>query len=90
MSNMRTIRVTGKVKIKVKPDMTRITMSLEGIYRQLLHGYNQKARCSLEHRAFCVFMGTTHYLTDCTAPQKVFLPAPYKSMPFRQHRTIDG
>ena len=32
MSNMRTIRVTGKGKIKVKPDMTRITMSLEGIY----------------------------------------------------------
>ena len=31
MSNMRTIRVTGKGKIKVKPDMTRITMSLEGI-----------------------------------------------------------
>ena len=32
MSNMRTIRVTGKGQIKVKPDMTRITMSLEGIY----------------------------------------------------------
>ena len=32
MSNTRTIRVTGKGKIKVKPDMTRITMSLEGIY----------------------------------------------------------
>lgn len=28
MSNMRTIRVTGKGRIKVKPDMTRITMSL--------------------------------------------------------------
>lgn len=32
MSNMRTIRVTGKGQIKVKPDTTRITMSLEGIY----------------------------------------------------------
>lgn len=32
MSNMRTIRITGKGKIKVKPDMTRITMTLEGIY----------------------------------------------------------
>ena len=32
MSNMRTIRVTGKGQIKVKPDMTRITMSLEGTY----------------------------------------------------------
>ena len=30
MNNMRTIRVTGKGQIKVKPDMTRITMSLEG------------------------------------------------------------
>ena len=32
MSNMRTIRVTGKGQIKVKPDMTRITISLEGTY----------------------------------------------------------
>ena len=29
---MRTIRVTGKAQIKVHPDMTRITISLEGIY----------------------------------------------------------
>ena len=29
---MRTIRVTGKGRIKVKPDMTRITLSLEGTY----------------------------------------------------------
>ena len=29
---MRTIRITGKGRIKVKPDMTRITLSLEGIY----------------------------------------------------------
>ena len=29
---MRTIRVTGKGQIKVRPDMTRITLSLEGIY----------------------------------------------------------
>ena len=32
MSNMRTIRVTGKGQITVKPDTTRITMSLEGTY----------------------------------------------------------
>lgn len=32
MSNMRTIRVTGKGQIKVKPDTTRITMSLEGTW----------------------------------------------------------
>jgi len=29
---MKTIRVTGKGQIKVHPDMTRITMTLEGIY----------------------------------------------------------
>ena len=27
MSNMRTIKVTGKGQIKVHPDMTRITLS---------------------------------------------------------------
>ena len=32
MSNMRTIRVTGKGQIKVRPDTTRITMSLEGTW----------------------------------------------------------
>ena len=32
MSNMRTIRVTGKGQIKVKPDTTRITMFLEGTW----------------------------------------------------------
>ncbi len=32
MGNMRTIRVTGKGRIKVKPDMTRITLTLEGTY----------------------------------------------------------
>ena len=32
MSNMRTIRVTGKGQIKVRPDTTRITISLEGTW----------------------------------------------------------
>ena len=32
MSNRRTIRVTGKGQIKVKPDRTRITLFLEGTY----------------------------------------------------------
>ena len=31
MSEIRTIRVTGKGKIRVRPDMTRITLSLEGV-----------------------------------------------------------
>ena len=38
---MRTIRVTGKGQIKVRPDMTRITMTLEGLQKEygetLLH-----------------------------------------------------
>ncbi len=32
MTNMRTLRVTGKGQIKVHPDTTRITISLEGTY----------------------------------------------------------
>ncbi len=32
MANNRIIRVTGKGNIKVKPDMTRITITLEGCY----------------------------------------------------------
>ncbi len=31
---MRTIRVTGKGQIKVKPDMIRITMTLTGLYKE--------------------------------------------------------
>lgn len=31
---MRTIRVTGKGQIKVKPDVTRITLKLEGIHKE--------------------------------------------------------
>ena len=41
---MRTIRVTGKGQIKVKPDMTRITLSLEGIYPE----YSETLRRSSE------------------------------------------
>lgn len=44
MSNMRTIRVTGKGQIKVKPDMTRITISLEGTYPE----YGETLRKSTE------------------------------------------
>ena len=31
---MRTIRVTGKGQIKVKPDITRITMTLTATHRR--------------------------------------------------------
>jgi uncharacterized protein YggE len=41
---MRTIRVTGKGQIKVKPDMTRITLSLEGLYPE----YGETLRRSSE------------------------------------------
>jgi len=29
---MRTIQVTGKGQLRVRPDQTRITLSLEGLY----------------------------------------------------------
>ena len=32
MSTNRTIRITGKGQLKVKPDTTRITITLEGVY----------------------------------------------------------
>lgn len=41
---MRVIRVTGKGQIKVKPDMTRITLELEGTYPE----YNETLRRSAE------------------------------------------
>ncbi len=41
---MKTIRVTGKGQIKVKPDMTRITMALEGTYPE----YGETLRRSSE------------------------------------------
>ena len=44
MSNMRTIRVTSKGQIKVKPDISRITMSLEGTYPE----YGETSRHSSE------------------------------------------
>ncbi len=41
---MRTIRVTGKGQIKVKPDMTCITMTLEGLFKD----YGETLRHSSE------------------------------------------
>ena len=34
MESMRTIRVTGKGQIKVKPDVTRLTITCEGTYKE--------------------------------------------------------
>ena len=41
---MRTIRVTGKGQLRVKPDQTRITLSLEGLYPE----YGEALRRSAE------------------------------------------
>ena len=41
---MRTIRVTGKGQIRVRPDMTRITMTLTGLYKE----YGETLRRSSE------------------------------------------
>ena len=43
---MRTIRVTGKGQLRVKPDQTRITLSLEGLYPD----YGEALRRSAETR----------------------------------------
>ncbi len=43
---MRTIRVTGKGQIRVKPDQTRITLSLEGLYPD----YGETLRRSVEDK----------------------------------------
>ena len=60
MSDMRTIRVSGKGKIKVRPDMTRINITLEdiypeyesykekGVYKQRLTGYRYEHRMMVE------------------------------------------
>ena len=44
MSNMRTIRVTGRGQLKVHPDMTRIIITLEGLFKE----YGETLRCSSE------------------------------------------
>ena len=44
MSEKRTIRVTGKGKVKVKPDMTRIILTMEGTYPE----YDKALRKSSE------------------------------------------
>ena len=41
--SMRTIRVTGKGQIKVRPDMTRITIKLEGTYKDYSETLRQSA-----------------------------------------------
>ena len=44
MSNMRTIRVTGKGQIRLKPDTTRITITLEGTYPEYSEALRHSAQ----------------------------------------------
>lgn len=44
MSNMRTIRIMGKGQIKLKPDMTRITITLEGTYPEYSEALRHSAQ----------------------------------------------
>ena len=44
MNEKRTIRVTGKGNLKIKPDMTRINLVLEGMYKE----YDETLRKSTE------------------------------------------
>ena len=55
MSDMRMIRVTGKGQIKVKPDMTRVTITLEDVYEE----YDETLRHSAQD---------TEQLKDILAP----------------------
>lgn len=48
MEDKRIIRVTGKANLKVKPDTTRITMTLEGSYME----YDETLRKSTEDTEF--------------------------------------
>lgn len=63
---MRIIRVTGKGQIKVKPDMTRITMTLTGLYKEysetlrrssedmmtIMNSSRSKWRCMMESKQY--------------------------------------
>lgn len=70
MSNMRTIRVTDKGQIKVKPDTTRIAMSLEGIYPEyartgLYYPYNVAVTAGKEYSGHAhSFEGVIQALLD--------------------------
>ena len=50
MNNMRTIRVTGKGQIKVKPDMTRLYITLEGINKEYAETLEQSSVDTAELR----------------------------------------
>lgn len=54
---MRTIRVTGKGQLKVHPDMTRITIDLEGIYRDYTDTLQESSRATEKLKKLLVLFG---------------------------------
>ena len=54
---MRTIRVTGKGQLKVHPDMTRITIDLEGVYRDYTDTLMESSRATEELKSLLVPYG---------------------------------
>ena len=54
---MRTIRVTGKGQLKVHPDMTRITMDLEGVYRDYSETLQESSRTTEKLKKLLVPFG---------------------------------
>ena len=44
MEDMRIIRVTGKGQLKLRPDTTRITLTLSGVYREYADALEHSAR----------------------------------------------
>ena len=54
---MRTVRVTGKGQIKVHPDMTRITIDLEGIYKDYTDTLMESSRATEEMKKLLVPFG---------------------------------
>ena len=54
---MRTIRVTGKGQLKVHPDMTRITIELEGIYMDYTDALTESSRATEKMKKLLVPFG---------------------------------
>jgi uncharacterized protein YggE len=54
---MRTIRITGKGKIKVRPDMTRITISVEHTYKEYRDALKYSAEATEQLKDIFVPLG---------------------------------
>ena len=76
---MRTIRVTGKGQLKVHPDMTRITIDLEGIYRDYADTLKESSRATEKMKKLLVPFGfeTSDLKTLSFYQLKIFDMFPY-------------